>query len=496
MLDRESAWHAIQRAAILAQHTYRSWNELGDAYLRGMRLWAGGDDERVRDSVAAFEKLKADPEGPFRHPWDTKLEGAPAPDLPEPQKVEEIAAGASIIEAMARVGSGGRVILAPGTYAESITPPHSIEVVGRGDGEVILEAQGRPVVWAKAESGRAISVSVRGVTLRSGLAADGKTLNGMTVAGGFLHVRDCKVEASHHGASVRDGGLFFASKSRFATNQNGVWCEGGSVSVVDCDLDEIGLHGAYVGKSHHANVFEDTKIVGAQQIGILAETTLRVRRGTVDSAGVCGVSARALVTIMHTTIKGSKGWGIVVENDGKLQMVATTIEGSTSASLDVKEGAVEANGCTLSGGTTSGLVVQSKGRALLVDSSVEHHAQGNVYAITGAQLFMSRGTVRGKAAGVWLKDAQATFVESRLESEANVLDVKAGDTVVLERCQLSGGIAVAANATVRLADCETEGERALGEDAELDECTHEDVCATVEAALVSVQEDPPKPVYH
>src|SRR5580704_8454355 len=104
LIDRETAWNALVRAATLAQRTYRSFTEMGESYLRGMRVWAGGDGEdRVRKSEEAFAKLQADPNGAYRLPWNTALEGVPAPSIA--QKVEEVAPGGSIIDAIRRVGS-------------------------------------------------------------------------------------------------------------------------------------------------------------------------------------------------------------------------------------------------------------------------------------------------------------------------------------------------------------------------------------------------------
>jgi hypothetical protein len=494
LLDRETAWKAMLRAALEVQRAYGSWKEMGESYLRGMRLWAGRDDDpRVKTSEEAFLQLCADPEGPYRHPWKTPLEGAPPPAIS--QKVEEVGPGGSIADAVRRVGSGGRVVVAPGTYAESITPPHSVEIHGRGDGEVVLEAVDRPAIWAKSEvrdgHPRAISVALSGITLRAGRSTDGKTLNATSVPGGYLRLHDCRVTASHHGASVREGGVLFLSRTVVeGCGQSGVWCDGGSVAAAASEVRQPAVHGAYVARSPHANVFEDSSVTDAGQVGLFGEAELRVRRCTIEAPRTCGVAAHGPVWMSRSTVARSGGWGVTVDKGGDLRLESTTIEGSANANLDVKEGRLDARGSTLAGGSSSGLIVQGRGRARLVETCIEGHAQGNVYAIRGARLLVVRSTVRGAAVGLYLQDASAAIVDTRVESaRAQALDVRGTQAPVLYRSHVVGDITVAEGARARLSECELAGDGA-GEGARVEVVPFDEVSEEIDRVAASIDEEP------
>jgi len=497
LVDRETAWDALLRAALHAQSTYTSFAEMGESYLRGMRLWAGSDDdERVRASEESFAQLCASPEGPYRLPWKTALEGAPPPAIA--QKVEVVTPGQSIAEAILRVGSGGRVLLAAGHYRESVTPPHSVELAAQGDGEVVLEAQDRPAIVAKAEvregQPRAISVSVRGITLRSGRSSEGKTLNATGAPGGYLRLHGCKVSASHNGASVREGGWLLLSRSVVeGCGQSGIWCDGGSVAVVDGELRDLAVHGAYVAKSPQSNVFETSTISRVGQIGLVAEAELRIRKCTIEAPARCGVVVHGPVWLSGSTIARSGGWGVAIENGGNLRLEKSAIEASQGANVDVKEGSLDAREATITGGFSSGLVVQANGRAFLADTRIEGHAQGNVYAVAGARLFAARSSIRGRALGLYLQDAVVAMVETQLESgEAAALDLRGSQVPVFYQCRLAGAVVLHAGTKARFAECTTDGEQTLGDGATVEEIDPAEASDTIDRVLAAVHgEDEP-----
>jgi hypothetical protein len=490
LIDRETAWEVMLRAARLAQSTYGSFQEMGEAYLRGMRVWAGGDDDdRVRTSAEAFAAVLAKPGGPYSLPWTTSLDGVPPPAIT--QKVEVVEVGGSIAEAVRHVGSGGRVVVGAGHYKESITPPHSVEIVARGDGDVVVEAEGRPAIWAKAEVReglpRPISVAVRGLTLVAGRSAEGKTLS---VPGGFLRLHECIVRATHHGASVREAGTLLLSRTLLdGCGQNGIWSEGGNVAVSGGEIRAPAMHGAYLAKSSWANVFEDTTLRRVGQVGVVAEAEVRIRRCFVEAPGRCGIAVKGPVNVLGSSVKASAGWGVAVEAGGILVLQQSTVEGSTGANVDVKEGVIDARDSAIARGASSGLVLQGQARALLFDTKIEDNAQGNLYAVAGAKLFAARAKVSGDAVGVWLQEATAAFVESDIASAGGqALDVRGTLAPVFAQTRITGGITLDAGTHVCFTpDCTAEGPRALSEGAAVEAIAPPQAQRAIEVTIAAIE---------
>jgi hypothetical protein len=335
---------------------------------------------------------------------------------------------------------------------------------------------------------------VRGITLRSGRSSDGKTLNAASVPGGYLRLHECKASASHHGASVREGGWLLLSRSVVeGCGQSGIWCDGGSVAVVDGELRDLAVHGAYLAKSPHSNVFETSAISRVGQIGLLAEAELRIRKCTVEAPARYGVVVHGPVWLSGSTIARSGGWGVAIENGGNLRLEKSTIEASQGANVDVKDGSLDARDCTITGGFSSGLIVQANGRAFLADTRIEGHAQGNVYAIAGARLVAARSSIRGRALGLYLQDAVVAMVETLLESgEAAALDVRGSQVPVFYQCRLAGALVLDAGTKARFAECTTDGERTVGDGATVEEVEPAEASEAIERALAAVQgEDEP-----
>ena len=250
----------------------------------------------------------------------------------------------------------------------------------------------------------------------------------------------------------------------------------------------------FVAKSPYANAFEDSKISRAAQVGLFGEAELRVRRCAVDASGKLGVVVHAPVWLSGCTVARSGGSGILVENGAGLRLEGTTIEASQNANLDVKDGSVDARGCSLVGGATSGLVVQGQGRAFLADSRIEGHAQGNVFAIAGARLFAAKSSIRGDASGVWLQDAMVAMVDTRIESATGAaLDLRGSATPVFYRCGLIGGLSLGAGSTAQFAECELTGEQNTAVAARVELCAHASVAYAIDRTLAHVQgvEQPP-----
>jgi Protein of unknown function (DUF1266) len=151
LIDRETAWAWMRRAAHGVKAAFGSFAELGRSYLRGQAVWAGGGGDRVLGTQRALAELVSREGSPFLLPFLPSIEDVPPPD-PEVREVE-VAEGGSIAAAVEQAGPNGRVVLGAGVFRESVRPKHSIEIVGAGRDRTALESAGTPPVFVDPRIG-------------------------------------------------------------------------------------------------------------------------------------------------------------------------------------------------------------------------------------------------------------------------------------------------------------------------------------------------------
>jgi hypothetical protein len=74
-LSEDEAWERIMPVARMLQQVFDSWEDLGENYLTGRQYWSYEQTERSGEKLReAFERLRTDPESPWRKlPWDLDL---------------------------------------------------------------------------------------------------------------------------------------------------------------------------------------------------------------------------------------------------------------------------------------------------------------------------------------------------------------------------------------------------------------------------------------
>jgi hypothetical protein len=283
--------------------------------------------------------------------------------------------------------------------------------------------------------------------------------------------------------SVKDGGFALVSSTTIdAPGKNGVWCEGGSVTVVKSQIRAPGAHGVYAGKAPHPCAIEDSSIVGPGQAGIYADAEVCARRTRIEAPGQAGIVAHAEVTVRESQVEDSKGWGVVVHEKGRLSLVDSTVSGSQGANLDVKEATVEVRGSALTGGASSGVVLQQGANVTLLETKIEDNAQGSLYAIPGAHLRAADCSIRGPGPGLWVQGATASLYRATVEGSPAV-DVRGATAVELVACKVAGPVVVREAGRVRLAACEIEGAPTVEDGATLEVIDKVDVQAEMRRAL-------------
>src|SRR4051812_16568100 len=73
-LQEQQAWEIIMPAAARLQHTFSSWQELGQTYLAARTKWFASDVYSRRQAEWAYRELFGDINSPWRkYPWNLNL---------------------------------------------------------------------------------------------------------------------------------------------------------------------------------------------------------------------------------------------------------------------------------------------------------------------------------------------------------------------------------------------------------------------------------------
>jgi hypothetical protein len=458
LLDRETAWSWLQRAARVVQPAFRSFAEFQQSYLRGLEAWSGGrDNKSYEGGQAAVDAMAARPDSPLHVTW--AVDAASAPPLDDTPATVRVAAGGSIAEAIAQAGQGGRVVLAPGVYAEGIASPHAVEIVAERDGEVSIEPRdGRNALRVN----RGGSVFLRGLRLRGNPAPDESTRNAVHVSSGFAHLERCDIQACHHGVALADDGdvhLFRCVVHDCA--KSGVNAENGNPILFSTRIERVGANGIARAAGKQAAVLEDVDVSETREAGIAAAGEVVVRRTRVRTAGPYGLVATGSVTAADSTFEGGAVSAVAVANDGQLEMTGCTVGGSAQANVDVGKGTAMLRKTSVRGVAQFGVIVRAGSSAKLVEVEAVDHTEGNVFVLQGGTVIGDRCVFRGASVGVWTQGGGGRFARCTIEGARDAGVQLAGVApIVFHDCVVrgcsSGGVALEAGASGRFSRCTVE----------------------------------------
>ena len=478
LIDRDTAWAWLQRAARVVQPAFRSFAELQQSYLLGLETWSGGKDNKSYEGgKAAVDAMAARPDSPLHVPWALDAASAPPPD--DTPVTVHVAAGASIADAVVRAGKGGRVVLAPGVYPEGVAAPHAVEVVAERDGEASLEPRdGRNALRV----GRGGSVLLRGLRLRGNPAPDGSTRNAVQVASGFAHLEECDIQACHHGvALVDDGDVHLFRCVVHDCAKAGVHAENGNPIVLATRIERVGGSGFTRVAGKQTAVLEEAEIAEAREVGVAAAGEVLVRKSRVRAAGPYGLVATGSVTVRDSVVEGGGVSAVAIVEDGELELDGCTVGGSAQVNVDVGKGTASIHRTTVRGTAQFGVMVRAGAAAKLVETQVDGHTEGNVFLLQGATAVADRCTLGGASVGIWSQGGGGRFSRCTVEAArdagiqlAGVAPIAFHDCAV--RGCASGGIALEAGAAGRFSRCTVERcagpgfELAAGSRALLEDC--------------------------
>ncbi|HNX50786.1 MAG TPA: protein kinase [Thermoanaerobaculaceae bacterium] len=245
----------------------------------------------------------------------------------------------SIATAVGKVRRGGRVVVGPGVYRETVRLAQEVELLaGDARSEVVIEALTGPGLVLSADR-----ATVRGFTVRSRTSKGGEPAPAMQVTAGQPVVEDCSFEGSGDVVVVSGSGTAaMLSRCRLQSTAvgNGLVvdgparvraeaCEianavggvvarrGGDVLLVGCKVTACSMAGVQVIEKGLATM-EDCEVTQSGQAGVVAASggRLVMRRTGVRNGQAVGVTVReladALIETCQLTGNGSHGldvWG-------------------------------------------------------------------------------------------------------------------------------------------------------------------------------------------
>lgn len=346
---------------------------------------------------------------------------------------------ASITEALANVTPGGRVLVRPGVYEETILLDKRVNVVGDGPrAEIVVSGGGASCLKSSAEGAR-----VAGLTLRG--AAGGETAAfAVEVLRGELVLEDCDISSDtlscvavhgqeaapvikrcriHDGA---DSGLYFF--------------DGATGTVEDCEVSGNANVGVAITGGARP-VIRRSKVYGGANAGVVvwqdAEGLLEECEVYGHRLANLGVSDGAKLTARACHIHEGENSGVFVHREGEAVLEDCELYGHREAEAAVTtRGRLFLSGCRVHGGNDSGVNVRERGQALLRGCEVNDNAASGVWVGAGSVLAVVESSIYDNARFAVEVAAGATVRVEDSDLTGNGLgpwDVEDGAEVVSER---------------------------------------------------------------
>ncbi|MCU0290852.1 MAG: protein kinase [Thermoanaerobaculaceae bacterium] len=293
----------------------------------------------------------------------------------------------SIATAVEKVRRGGRIVVAPGTYRETVRLSREVELLGGGaPSEVVIEVPAGPGLVLSADR-----ATVRGLTVRSRSGMGGTPSPAIQALAGQSVIEDCTIESDGDAVVVSGSGTAAAlSRCRLQSTDVGhgvvvegpararlegceitntlaaaVARQGGELSMAGCRVTACPLAGLQVIEKGLATVEDcEVSLCGQAGVEVASGGRLVIRRTAVRDGHGVGVQVRGLADALLETcqLTGNAGHGLDVWG-AQATARDTTITGNGGRGVWARETAtVTLERCTLSGNLRGPLLADRTSR--------------------------------------------------------------------------------------------------------------------------------------
>lgn len=343
---------------------------------------------------------------------------------------------ATIGEAIRAAEPGMKIMIAAGTYHESVVIDKPLALIGRGRREeIVIETHGSGCILMQTDQ-----AIVRGVTLRTRATGMSHAAHAVVnVPHGVLRLWDCDVGSDSNWPciSVTGKGAPLVRRCRLHGGLAGaiLVSEHGGGTFEDCEVtrfrqygiavktganptfERCQVHGAPVGifvDENGRGSFKDCEVWNASEIGI------RVQQGASP------IFARAKV---HDCTDG-----VVVHESGEGTFEECAITASKRSNVVVeREGRPTFTRCKLDRSLGAGVTVQASGLGRFDDCTVNENAHAGVAILLGAHPKFERTKIRRNGrSGVWVRQNGRGHFEG-----CDLTQNDAGPWLIEGRCHVS-----------------------------------------------------------
>lgn len=449
------AWSFLVRIGAVARARYRSWDAYGRDFVLGRRDFFERPGRGEDDEAAVVARLLDDPSSPWRRAaWGTRV-GRPPPLVPSPAR-RTVGRGrdhATIAEALRVAEHGDQIVIAAGTYCESLRPKKNVELLADEGARVVVTGAGDHALFVDG-----VGVLADGIEWRS--TSPERTAIGVRDEG-VLRLRRAVVRSATHGIAVYDRGTM--------------------AFVEDVVVRDV----AGLGVTAHDRAWlraDRLEVVAPQRVGISSEKGSKVMlsRCVVRDSNEAGVLVEGGAAIVRGTTISSCRWSGLQVSGGTLDIRESEIHGTDTA-IFVQSGRVEVQDVVITKSKKNGLEVAGKAhieasgcRIQDVEGSAAFVASGELtlnhsridaprfdgVTVLGGQASLHGVSIAGAGrAALWLEGGELTEIDAT-KVRATAADIGArvgpGAVLSLDRCVLHRarvGVAIEGGRLVTLGSC-------------------------------------------
>jgi F-box protein 11 len=378
----------------------------------------------------------------------------------------------TIGEALQRARTGGRILVRPGTYKESLVLDRKVEIIGDGPAaDIVIESPDSNCVKMQADMAR-----VRNLTLRGAAGRSSRERYAVLIQHGQLILEDCRITSDSLACVAVQGSTTSPIIRRckiFGGKSAGVLvCDRGEAVFEDCDIFENALSGVEV-RAGGNPVLRNCRVYGGHHAGVLVhdsgKATLEDCEIHTNKLSNVEIRTGGNPTLRRCKLFGGQYPGVRVHDNGLGQLEDCDIYDNALAGVEIKQANPTLRRCKVREGKQAGVLCGRNAQGTLEDCEVFGNGLAGVEIRQGGNPTLKRCVIRENGdAGVLVRDKGKGILEDCEihETGQSAVEVRQGSTPTLRRCKVhdskQAGVALAGKSAAVLEECEITSNKGAG----------------------------------